>query len=384
MRSVDVVVPCYNYARFLTSCVNSVLNQNDVDVRVLIIDDASSDDTLLVGQNFAERDPRVTFRRHVTNRGNINTYNEGIEWASGDYFLLLSADDWLLPGALARAARVLDEHTEVVLTWGYAAVAKRDESLPGIGFQNNRPKYRVVTGQSFIETACSNGTMNPIWTPTAIVRTVVQKSIGGYSNNLPHAGDLEMWLRFACRGSIAFLDAWQAVYRKHEANMHYAFTNLANLRQHLLAFESAFEKDGHMIVNREALREQYRRSLALGAVHLVQHAPTHIDDTLDEAFAFAKEVFPKIQTTEMSKKYHLAWSYGAGLANIRVYGIPPGTKYRVWGIPLYLFRNVVAWTVRWVFAVKPSSRFYCKRNVWGKVGEIVESYRQSRSANITK
>jgi glycosyltransferase involved in cell wall biosynthesis len=383
MRSVDVVVPCYNYARFLTSCVNSVLNQNDIDVRVLIIDDASSDDTLVVGQTLAEQDPRVTFRNHTTNRGNINTYNEGIEWASGDYFLLLSADDWLLPGALARAARVFDEHPEVVLTWGHAAVAKRDESLPGIEFQNNRPKYRVVTGQSFMETACANGTMNPIWTPTAIVRTSVQKSIGGYSSNLPHAGDLEMWLRFACRGSIAVLDAWQAVYRKHESNMHYAFDNLANLRQHLLAFESAFEKDGHMIDNREALREQYRRSLALGAIHSLQLASTH-NGTMDEAYAFAKEVFPKIQMTEMGKRYHLAWSYSAGQANIRVYGIPPGTKYRVWGIPLYMFRGVAIWTLRWVLAVKPSSRFYCKRNVWRKVGEIVESYRQSRSANIAK
>src|SRR4029077_16375751 len=297
MSSVDVVVPCYNYARFLTSCVNSVLNQNDVDVRVLIIDDASSDDALLVGQNIVEQDPRVMFRSHITNRGNINTYNEGIEWASGDYFLLLSADDWLLPGALARAARVLDEHSEVVLTCGHAAVAKRDESLPGIEFQNNRPKYRVVTGQSFMETACSNSTASPIWTPTAIVRTSVQKSIGGYSSNLPHAGDLEMWLRFACRGSIAILDAWQAVYRKHESNMHYSFKDLANLRQHLLAFESAFEKDGHKIVNREALREQYRRSLAIGAIHLIEHAPSHNDDTVDEAYAFAKEVFPKIHTT---------------------------------------------------------------------------------------
>jgi len=45
VSSVDVVIPCYNYARFLSRCVDSVLQQQGVDVRVLIIDDASSDDT---------------------------------------------------------------------------------------------------------------------------------------------------------------------------------------------------------------------------------------------------------------------------------------------------------------------------------------------------
>ena len=51
MSSVDVVVPCYNYARYLETCVSSVLDQEGVDVRVLIIDDASSDRSAEVGHS---------------------------------------------------------------------------------------------------------------------------------------------------------------------------------------------------------------------------------------------------------------------------------------------------------------------------------------------
>ena len=47
MSKVDVIVPCYNYARFLEECVRSVLDQSVKDVRVLIIDDASADESLL-------------------------------------------------------------------------------------------------------------------------------------------------------------------------------------------------------------------------------------------------------------------------------------------------------------------------------------------------
>ena len=53
MTTVDVVIPCYNYARYLRGCVESVLSQPDVSVRVLVIDDASSDETSEVGQELA-------------------------------------------------------------------------------------------------------------------------------------------------------------------------------------------------------------------------------------------------------------------------------------------------------------------------------------------
>ena len=58
------------------------------------------DDSEKVGTELASRDPRILYRRHLVNRGHIATYNEGIEWAEGDYLLVLSADDLLTPGAL--------------------------------------------------------------------------------------------------------------------------------------------------------------------------------------------------------------------------------------------------------------------------------------------
>src|SRR5580692_6786433 len=110
LSRIDVIVPCYNYGRFLDQCVNSVLGQVGVDVRVLVIDDASPDNTAEIAAALAREDPRVNVVRHNKNKGHIKTYNEGIEWASADYMLLLSADDYLLPGALARATKLMNAH----------------------------------------------------------------------------------------------------------------------------------------------------------------------------------------------------------------------------------------------------------------------------------
>jgi glycosyltransferase involved in cell wall biosynthesis len=118
VSSVDVIVPCYRYGHFLRECVESVLSQTDVDDRVLIIDDASPDNTAEVAAELVREDPRVTCIRHSENKGHIGTYNQGIKWASADYMLILSADDYLLPGALSRAAHLMDAHPEVGFTFG--------------------------------------------------------------------------------------------------------------------------------------------------------------------------------------------------------------------------------------------------------------------------
>jgi glycosyltransferase involved in cell wall biosynthesis len=116
---IDVIVPCYRYGRFLRQCVESVLAQGQ-PVRVLVIDDASPDDSAEIAAELAARDPRVALTRHRANKGHIATYNEGIEWAASPYVLLLSADDYLLPGALTRAVRVMEMHSEVGLVFGNA------------------------------------------------------------------------------------------------------------------------------------------------------------------------------------------------------------------------------------------------------------------------
>ena len=234
-RSVDVVVPCYNYARFLKRCVESALNQPRVDVRVLIIDDCSSDDTPAVGAELA-RDPRVEFRRHAQNMRHIATYNEGlIGWAKAQYSLLLSADDWLAPEALTRAVDLLEAHPEATFVCGYAMIVEDQppaESIPKLD-----GKWCILSGEQYTEECVRSA--NPVSTPTAVVRTAIQQSVGGYRPELPHSGDMEMWMKFAARGPIGVIRDVQAFYRWHGANMGRAQYNslLGDLREQEAACE---------------------------------------------------------------------------------------------------------------------------------------------------
>src|SRR5450432_2512547 len=151
MSSIDVVIPCYNYAHFLRRCVDSVLAQAGVDVRILIIDDASSDNTEEVGTELSKASTRITFRRNLKNKGLIATANEGImDWATAKYCLLLSADDALTEGALDRAAKVMDDHGEVGMAYGMSYIISDDAGMVEPA-DSDVFQYRIVPGHQFLK-----------------------------------------------------------------------------------------------------------------------------------------------------------------------------------------------------------------------------------------
>jgi glycosyltransferase involved in cell wall biosynthesis len=296
MRRVDVVIPCYNYGRYLSGCVASVLSQDGVDVRVLILDDASDDDTPVVARALAAEDPRVEFRRHPSNAGHIRTYNEGLQWADGDFTLLLSADDLLTPGALARASRLMEDHPEVVLTYG-GIIRLFDDEMPAAPQPPPpEPGWRVIGGRDFVEDACASAE-NPICTPTAVVRTEVQKQIGGYREELPHSGDLEMWLRFAARGAVGYLDAEQAYYRRHRRSMRFQYCGARNFLQLKAAFELFFREEATRLEEPGRLRRMSDRALARIGLWVAGHALDEGDEaTYQDCLAMSRELNPAIRS----------------------------------------------------------------------------------------
>jgi glycosyltransferase involved in cell wall biosynthesis len=305
---VDVVVPCYKYGHYLRGCVESVLAQPGVDVRVLILDDASPDQTPEVAAELTARDRRVEYRRHATNQGHIATYNEGLlGWADGDYSLLLSADDLLAPGALARATRLMDEHPSVGMTYGLSVVLEgdgvpQDGPTPAEGYE-----CQVLESSRFLEYACTTR-CNPVPTPTAVVRTKVQKKVGGYRKELPHTGDLEMWLRFAVHGAVGVVGVNQAYYRRHRENMTYQYHRpvLADLKEYRDAFESLFREYGGAVPAAHRLREAATRGIAEDAFWRASRAFDGGDWSAGrECLAFARSTWPAIRSTGAWSRFRL-------------------------------------------------------------------------------
>jgi glycosyltransferase involved in cell wall biosynthesis len=319
MSSLDIVVPCYRYGHFLRECVESVLTQSHSDLRVLIIDDASPDKTAEVAHCLAQEDKRVTFRRHSENKGHIATYNEGLEWSAGEYLLLLSADDYLLPGALSRTVHVFEAHPEVGMVIG-KAIELFDGNHPpqtkeDVERSEDRPSYRIMAGLEFIE---FSGCRNQVPTPTAVVRTKLQKQLGGYRPELPHAGDMEMWLRFAAHASVGILEEYQAVYRRHSANMSLIYVldgSFGDIEQRKAAINSFIDTCREKVPHSEQLHRRLLWLLGCDAIGFASTAFNAGDIQLCQQLStLARRISPRVNKSwpwiKLQYKRHLglrAW-----------------------------------------------------------------------------
>lgn len=101
MPRVSVVLPNYNYARYLGERMCSVLQQTYTDFELIVVDDASNDDSLAVIDRFADRRTKVV--RRATNSGQVYaSWNQGVSHCSGELLLFAGADDYAEPNMLER------------------------------------------------------------------------------------------------------------------------------------------------------------------------------------------------------------------------------------------------------------------------------------------
>lgn len=291
MSSVDVFVPCYRYGRYLATCVESILTQRDVNVRVLILDDASPDETEDVGRALARADRRVEYRRHATNIGHIATYNEGLEWVSAPYNMLLSADDVLTAGALARAARLMDANPTVTLVYGPDVPFSSDEAPRLPASADTDGNWRIWPYHEFLGMSCDMG-HTPVHAATVVARTSTHKQVGGYLADHPHSGDTEVWLRLAAQGAVGSVDAPQGYRRVHGGNMSFDYGAVRRLAEHKKAFDEHFR----LHTDVAHFSERINRTLAHQSFWLATRAFEDGDLAICEAgLEFAQSTWPAIR-----------------------------------------------------------------------------------------
>lgn len=292
MPSVDVVIPCFNYAHLLPQCVRSVLTQGVEDIRIIIIDNASTDDSAEVARGLAAIDGRIEIICHRENLGSHASFNEGIDLACADYFMILCADDLMAPGALAHGLTVLERSPEVSCVLG--KYMKPFVAGDVLALPEHDGRYSLMAGNGFIEMCCRNIKLN-LPAHAILVRTSVQKAVGHYRPSVPLLDDVEMALRLALHGSIAELSAPLAITREHTTNISQVMWQdaLRSLREHEAVFESFFRHEGRLMPGAATLQRLARRRLAATAYwsavsHMVRGKPA----AAFELFAYCRKLNP--------------------------------------------------------------------------------------------
>jgi glycosyltransferase involved in cell wall biosynthesis len=206
MCRVSVVVPTRNRSRLLAVTLRGVLRQTGVDLEVIVVDEASTDDTpaLLAGLG----DPRVRTVRHETPRGVSTARNRGAAEARGDWVAFTDDDDLWAPDKLARQLQAAQAAGR---DWSYAGSVNIGEGF-GVVYGRPPPPPEEVVAALPHYNAIPGGGSNVVVRREALLRA------GPFDTRLRNTEDWELWIRLAKAGPPAWACSPLLAYRVHASN----------------------------------------------------------------------------------------------------------------------------------------------------------------------
>jgi glycosyltransferase involved in cell wall biosynthesis len=211
---VSVVIPSYNYGRYIKTAVDSVLAQDYPNIEVVVSDNASKDETSRVLAAYAN-DARVRVHVNPRNIGLTPNINNGITLARGEFVTMLSADDFLLPGHTSRLVALAQAYPQTAFVYGNSYFAE-ETGVPH--------SVRNVYGQ--VAARYAEGRNEFAWLfmtcymclPTILFRKAVLERYGLFDATLDIASDWEICMRLAHGGEqFAYTPVPVAGVRQHAA-----------------------------------------------------------------------------------------------------------------------------------------------------------------------
>jgi O-antigen biosynthesis protein len=214
--SVSVVIPVFNRPEAIRRAIDSVLAQTYQDFEILVIDDASTDETASVVA--AVNDPRVDLIRHARRLGGSATRNSGINASRAPYVAFLDSDDEWMPDKLHRQIELFERSgNEVGLV--YAGFERR---LPEGGVTTHIPRRSTDLPRKLLIDNVVGGAS------VGIVRRAVFERVGLFDVALLSGQDVDFWLRVCEQFSADFVpDALVRVWQQDESDR--ITTNVASL-----------------------------------------------------------------------------------------------------------------------------------------------------------
>src|SRR5262245_11345247 len=187
MPKISVIIPTHDRAHFLPGAIFSVLNQTFQDFEIIVVDDASNDNTSEVVAAF--NDERIRFLQHETNKGGSAARNTGILNSQCDYIAFLDDDDEWLPDKLAKQMDVLLRSPPEVgcVYTGYVMV----DGTTGRVIDQRTPAKKGNLANDLLRSNYVGGTSS------ALLKRDCLKKVGLFDENLPRSQDYDLWIRIA-------------------------------------------------------------------------------------------------------------------------------------------------------------------------------------------
>lgn len=214
---ISLVMPNYNHGRFIGSALRALLTQTRPADEIIVIDDASTDDSVEIVERLARIHPGISLVRHRGRGGVLAALNEGLEQANGDLIAFPAADDLVESDFLAESERLLLRFPDAPFCSACVALVDAEDTNIGV-----RPILRPLQAAGY----ASSDTVRALLTRgdnfflgnVALYRRQNLRRLGGFDLALGSAADGMMMRRMAVRWGFCFVPKILGVWRLHGAN----------------------------------------------------------------------------------------------------------------------------------------------------------------------
>lgn len=227
---ISVIIPNYNYEKFISATIESVLSQTYENIEIIVVDDGSKDNSLEVLKNFGDK-IRVVQQK---NAGVSAARNHGVSLSNGDFVAFLDADDIWLPEKLQCQINKFNADSKIGLV--HCSMTLIDPQNKPIGENNNGQEGFVSHEFLRFERGVVVGAGS-----TALVKRKSFDEVGGFDLRLSTAADWDFCYQVSRKYKLGFVTKPLVLYRMHGTNMH---GNIKAMEHDmLLGFEKAFAEN---------------------------------------------------------------------------------------------------------------------------------------------
>ena len=187
MPAFSVVIVNYNHGQYLEQAIRSVMDQSFQDFELIIVDGASTDNSLEIIRKYADQ---LTWWVSEPDKGQSDAFNKGFAKAKGDFFLWLNADDLMLPGCLESASHCLQQNLDFLWLAGDT-----------VYFDSAGIIQRCLYGPYWNTWLMKQTRVcNMVNGPSSIFHRSLYEKVGGMDPALHYVMDMDLWMKFVDLG----------------------------------------------------------------------------------------------------------------------------------------------------------------------------------------